>query len=109
MTIVMGSLRAAEYNPLVLAYQPDDPRVRFWPDDTDPNRAHLDVRELLEDGGEPYAIIMECVHRLTAGERLVLHALMQPRPLMSQLGRMGYGLAVTHVGTDHWELEISAP
>jgi uncharacterized protein (DUF2249 family) len=109
MTFVMGHRRVAEYNPLVVAYQPDDPRVRFWPDDTDPNRAHLDVRELLEDGGEPYAIIMECVHRLTAGESLVLHALMQPRPLMSQLGRIGYGLAVSHVGTDHWELEISAP
>ena len=109
MTIVMGSRRVAEYKTLVVAYQPDDPRVRFWPDDTDPNRAHLDVRALLEDGGEPYAIIMECVHRLAAGERLVLHALMQPRPLMSQLGRMGYGLAVSHVGTDHWELEISAP
>jgi uncharacterized protein (DUF2249 family) len=62
----------------------------------------------LEDGGEPYSIIMECVHRLSAGERLVLHALMQPRPLMSQLSRMAYGLELRHVGPDHWELEISA-
>jgi uncharacterized protein (DUF2249 family) len=93
----------------VLAYDPEDPRVRFWPDETAPNRAHLDVRELLEDGGQPYALIMECVHQLATGEKLVLHALMQPRPLMSQLSRMGYGLAVSHVGPDHWELEISAP
>jgi uncharacterized protein (DUF2249 family) len=92
----------------VLSYQPDDPRVRFWPDDGRADRAHLDVRELLEDGGEPYAIIMECVHSLTSGEQLILHALMQPRPLMSQLSRMGYGLALRHVGPDHWELEISA-
>lgn len=93
----------------MISYEPDDPRVRFWPDDADPERGHLDVRELLEDGGEPYAIIMECVHRLGPGQRLVLHALMQPRPLMSQLSRMGYGLTVNHVGPDHWELEISAP
>jgi len=93
----------------VLAYQPDDPRVRFWPDDADSSMAHLDVRELLEDGGQPYALIMECVHQLASGERLVLHALMQPRPLMSQLSRMGYDLDARHVGPDHWELEISAP
>lgn len=91
----------------MLAYQPEDPRVRFWQDDTNENRAHLDVRELLEDGGQPYALIMECVHQLASGERLVLHALMQPRPLMSQLGRMGYQLDLRRVGPDHWELEIS--
>jgi uncharacterized protein (DUF2249 family) len=92
-----------------MTYEPDDPRVRFWPDEGDPKRAHLDVRELLEDGGEPYAIIMECVHRLESGERLVVHALMQPRPLIAQLGRLGYGLAIQHVATDHWQLEIAAP
>lgn len=91
------------------AFQPDDPRVGYWPDDSDPNCAHLDVRALLEDGGEPYGIIMECVHHLAGGERLILHALMQPRPLMGQLSRMGYGLEVSHVGPDHWQLEISVP
>jgi uncharacterized protein (DUF2249 family) len=93
----------------MMSFEPDDPRVRFWPDETDPDRAHLDVRELLEDGGEPYPIVMECVHRLAAGQRLVLHALMQPRPLIGQLSRMGYGSVASHVGPDHWELEIAAP
>ena len=65
-------------------------------------------RELLEEGGEPYAIIMECVHRLALGQRLVVHALMQPRPLMNQLGRMGYFVELRHAGPDHWELEVSA-
>jgi len=83
--------------------------VRFWPDESDSNRAHLDVRELLENGGEPYSVIMECVHQLAAGETIVLHALMEPRPLMRQLSGMGYGLSVSRVGPDHWQLEISAP
>lgn len=93
----------------MLSFDPEDPHVRFWPEEGDPSRAHLDVRELLENGGEPYSVIMECVHQLGAGETLVLHALMEPRPLMSQLSRMGYGLSVSHVGPDHWQLEISAP
>lgn len=87
-------------------YQPDDSRVRFWQDDDDPARSHLDVRELLQEGGEPYAIIMECVHGLQGGECLVLHAVMQPRPLLGQLGRMGYAHETRHVGADHWEIEI---
>jgi len=94
---------------MAMSYEPDDPRVRFWLDDADPQRAHLDVRELLEEGGEPYAIIMECVHRLTIGQRLVLHALMEPRPLIGQLNRMGYGVAIRRTGPDHWQLEITAP
>ncbi|MBI5505431.1 MAG: DUF2249 domain-containing protein [Deltaproteobacteria bacterium] len=91
-----------------MIYQPDDERVRFWQDSTDPMRSHLDVRELLEDGGEPYAIIMECVNRLQGGECVVLHAIMQPRPLLAQLGRMGFACDVRHVGADHWEVDISA-
>lgn len=91
------------------AHEPEDPRVRFWCDDGDPRRAHLDVRDLLADGGEPYAIVMECVNDLAAGERLVLHALMQPRPLVAQLSRMGYAVDLRHAGPDHWELEITPP
>lgn len=91
-----------------MSFDPGDSRVRFWADDEAPeNRGHLDVRDLLEEGGEPYAIIMECVHALKPGQSLALHALMQPRPLMGQLSRMGYGLAVRHAGPDHWILEIS--
>lgn len=94
----------------MLPFDPGDPRVSFWADEATPaTRAHLDVRELLEDGGEPYSIIMECVHILESGQTLSLHALMQPRPLMAQLARMGYGLDVRHVGTDHWILDIAAP
>ncbi|MFN2376386.1 MAG: DUF2249 domain-containing protein [Candidatus Binatia bacterium] len=82
--------------------------MHFWVDDDDATRAHLDVRELLTEGGEPYAIIMECVQMLVIGQRLVVHAIMQPRPLLLQLGRMGYFTEARHVGTDHWEVEVTA-
>lgn len=91
-----------------MSYQPEETGVHFWIDDGDSARAHLDVRELLEQGGEPYAIIMECVQMLASGQRLVVHAIMQPRPLVPQLTRMGYQLEVRHVGRDHWEVEVTA-
>jgi uncharacterized protein (DUF2249 family) len=92
----------------MMNYDPEEAGVHFWVDEHDAARAHLDVRELLQEGGEPYAIIMECVQMISTGQRLVVHAIMQPRPLMNQLGRMGYSMEVRHVGTDHWELEVSA-
>lgn len=92
---------------MLKCYDPEEAGVHFWVDDDDSTCAHLDVRELLEEGGEPYAIIMECVQMLVIGQRLVVHAIMQPRPLVQQLGRMGYFTEVRHVGADHWELEVS--
>ena len=93
---------------MTMCYEPEEAGVHFWVDDEDTTRAHLDVRELLEQGGEPYAIIMECVQMLVVGQRLVVHAIMQPRPLTGQLARMGYFTEVRHVGADHWEVEVSA-
>lgn len=92
----------------MIAYEPDEAGVHFWIDDDDATRAHLDVREMLEDGGQPYGIIMECVQRIATGQRLIVHAIMKPQPLILQLGRMGYFMECRHVGEDHWELEVSA-
>ncbi len=89
------------------AYEPEEAGVHFWIDDDDATRAHLDVREMLEDGGQPYGTIMECVQRISTGQRLVVHAIMKPQPLILQLGRMGYFTEVRHVGADHWEVEVS--
>lgn len=90
-----------------MTYEPEEAGVHFWIDDDDSTRAHLDVREMLEDGGEPYAVIMECVQMLVVGQRLVVHAIMQPLPLRGQLERMGHFTELRHAGTDHWELEIT--
>jgi len=91
-----------------MSYEPEEAGVHFWVDEADATRVHLDVREMLQEGGEPYAIIMECVQRVPTGKHLVVHAIMQPRPLVQQLGRMGYLLEVRHAGPDHWEVEVTA-
>ena len=66
----------------------------------------LDVRELLLSGGEPYSSIMSCVRQLAEGEKLYLHAIFEPLPLIKKLQRQGYHLRSEHVGPDHWVLEI---
>lgn len=91
-----------------MAYEPEEIGVHFWTEEGPGARSHLDVREMLTEGGEPYGIIMECVSRLAPGQRLVVHAIMQPRPLLNQFQRMGYAVAVNHAGPDHWEVEVTA-
>ncbi len=70
---------------------------------------HLDVRELLRAGGEPYSAIMSCVRQLEPGQTLFLHALFEPLPLIRKLERRGLALAATHVGPDHWRVSILRP
>ena len=81
-----------------------DPFVKFWQED---RTYHLDVRDLLENGGEPYEAIMSCVLQIDAGDLLVLHAPFEPKPLMRQLRGMGLQAGSARVGLDHWTLDIS--
>ncbi|MBI2570441.1 MAG: DUF2249 domain-containing protein [Candidatus Schekmanbacteria bacterium] len=67
---------------------------------------HLDVRALIEQGGEPYPCIMSCVGQLDAQTELVVHAPFKPAPLVRQLERMGLESSAAHVGPDHWTLTI---
>ena len=68
---------------------------------------HLDVRELLESGGEPYVYIMDCVNQIGPGETLVVHALFEPKPLIAQVTRMGFRTRCERVDADHWALTIA--
>lgn len=83
-----------------------NPLVELCRDDQDPTIHHLDVRPLLEDGGEPYSVIMSCVGQLETGQTLIVHALFEPKPLMRQVERMGLVSESEHVGPDHWALRI---
>lgn len=90
-------------------YEPEDERITFWTDEESPEKWHLDVRELLAEGGEPYSDIMECIQQLEAGDHLVIHALMEHRPLLTQLTQMGFTVTAIRVGPDHWQVNIGAP
>jgi uncharacterized protein (DUF2249 family) len=52
---------------------------------------HLDVREDIERGGEPFQRIMAAVDALGPDEALVLHVPFEPLPLYKVLGARGFG------------------
>ena len=80
------------------------PLLETW---SEPGAFHLDVRELLEHGGEPYPYIMDCLHQLMNGEKLVVHALFEPKPLIRQVQRLGYHVAARRESSEHWVTEIN--
>jgi uncharacterized protein (DUF2249 family) len=89
-------------NPMV-AISEEHPLVKTWQDG---HAFHLDVRELLENGGEPYFHIMDCLHQLGSGESLVVHALFEPKPLIKQVERLGYLAAPQRESAEHWTVKI---
>ncbi len=82
------------------------PLIKSWEEG---GAFHLDVRELLEEGGEPYACIMDCLHQLGPSEVLAIHAPFEPKPLMTQAKRLGYQAEARREDADHWVVEIRAP
>ncbi len=90
----------------MIEFRQDHPLLRFW---SDADTYHLDVRELLETGGEPYLFILDCVHQLTPGDTLVVHALFEPKPLVAQMGRMGYRAHTERLDAEHWTVTITQP
>lgn len=89
----------------MIEWHGESPLITFWHEGT---TAHLDVRRLLESGGEPYREIMSCVQQIGAEDRLIVHAIFQPRPLIRQLERQGFRLTVERVEPDHWTLDVAA-
>ena len=82
------------------------PQLKFWEEGA---AHHLDVRPMLEAGGEPYPHIMDLVGQLRNGEKLVVHALFEPKPLIGVLQRMEKNVSAARVGEEHWELLIENP
>jgi hypothetical protein len=70
---------------------------------------HLDVRELLEEGGEPFVCIMDCVQQIAEGDTLVVHALFEPKPLVAHVERMGLQARCERIEPEHWTLTIRMP
>jgi uncharacterized protein (DUF2249 family) len=52
--------------------------------------ATLDVRPILNSGGEPFDLIMQTVSQLQDNEHLELFVPFEPVPLYTVLGQMGY-------------------
>jgi len=77
------------------------------------NQIHLDVREDIRRGQEPFAKIMATVKALTPEQALVLRAPFEPVPLLAALGKRGFANWSEQSAPDDWTVwfyrEPSAP
>jgi uncharacterized protein (DUF2249 family) len=76
-----------------------DDRAVYW---KEKNEHHLDVRPILEAGGEPYSVIMNAVGQVAPQESLHIHCLFDPLPLKKQLERMNFICHSKMIEADHW-------
>lgn len=77
------------------------------------NEVHLDVREDIRRGQEPFARIMATVKALGPEQVLVLRAPFEPVPLFAALGKRGFANWAEQSAPDDWTVwfyrEPSAP
>lgn len=66
------------------------------------NEVHLDVREDIRRGQEPFARIMATVNALAPEQALVLHACFEPLPLLAALGKRGFASWSEQNAPDDW-------
>lgn len=62
----------------------------------------LDVRPILAEGGEPFALIMETSAPLKSGESLLLTAPFEPVPLYAALSERGFTYETQMVSAGEW-------
>ena len=62
----------------------------------------LDVRPILAEGGEPFALIMETAAPLKTGESLLLTAPFEPVPLYTALAERGFTHETQMVSVGEW-------
>lgn len=67
----------------------------------------LDVRPVLEQGGEPFVQIMEAAERIPAGRALVLTAPFEPVPLYGALGARGFAHATQCLAAGEWVVRFT--
>ncbi|WP_243094113.1 DUF2249 domain-containing protein [Thermus thalpophilus] len=63
---------------------------------------HLDVRPILEGGGEPFPNIMAAAKEVKPGKRLVLEVLFEPVPLYRVLAKQGFLAWCEKLGERHY-------
>jgi uncharacterized protein (DUF2249 family) len=66
------------------------------------NKVHLDVREDIRRGQEPFAKIMATVKALGPEQTLVLRAPFEPVPLLAALGKRGFANWSEQNAPDDW-------
>lgn len=102
-TNLNGAMEATD--PLTEHLQ--NPLIHRWQDESDKSIKHLDVCEFIENGGEPYSIIMNFVSSLEPNSSLIIYAPFEPRPLIKQLENMSFTVKLKQEGQDRYSLHIT--
>jgi uncharacterized protein (DUF2249 family) len=63
---------------------------------------HVDVRDELRAGREPFSLIMDAVRRVPPGGALALRAIFEPVPLYQVMERRGFTHTTTRAAADDW-------
>ena len=71
------------------------------------NVVELDVREMQKAKEEPFHVIMDTVEELQEDDQLILHAIINPAPLLNVMKGRGFANTVKQVADDHWEITFS--
>lgn len=67
----------------------------------------IDVRPILNSGGEPFGAIMEAVNRLAPGQSLRLLAPFKPAPLFNVMAGKGFDYEASEIGGGDWQVLFS--
>jgi uncharacterized protein (DUF2249 family) len=67
----------------------------------------LDVRPELEQGGEPFVLIMEAAAGIESGGTLVIIAPFEPVPLYAVLEARGFSHETKKVAADEWVVKFT--
>lgn len=66
------------------------------------NIVELDVRDMLKKKIEPFSTIMNAIKSLQSGDKFILHATFNPKPLHSVLKKKGYSHEIEKLDSNHW-------
>lgn len=84
----------------------DGTGIRFLDDHPELVAVHLDVRDDIRRGEEPFARIMDAVRSLARDQVLVVRAPFEPTPLYDVLGRRGLRHWTERHGADDWSVSF---
>ncbi|MFT9487307.1 MAG: DUF2249 domain-containing protein [Tepidibacillus sp.] len=71
------------------------------------NVVDLDVRELQKAKEEPFHVIMGAVDSLQPDDQFVLHAIINPVPLLNVMKGRGFANTVEQLAEDHWKITFT--
>ncbi|GBF11176.1 DUF2249 domain-containing protein [Tepidibacillus sp. HK-1] len=71
------------------------------------NVVELDVREMQKAKEEPFHVIMDAVDTLQQDDQFILHAVINPIPLLNVMKGRGFANTVEQLEEDHWKITFT--